>query len=136
MRLTERVIWQAIEKTGIPYKEWTAYKEIGDNPQLHLYLELNDGNRANEEELADAVYEQIKQLDDGLYIYSDLSSFEDLIEFTPIRVTLLPSGTFSNYKNQQIKEGKDLAQLKPPHINPSNKALSMLGVPIEREISN
>jgi hypothetical protein len=51
-----------------------------------------------------------------------------LIEFTPIRVTLLPSGTFSNYKNQQIKEGKDLAQLKPPHINPSDKALSILGV--------
>lgn len=126
MRLTERVIWQAIENTGIPYKEWTAYKEIGDNAQLRLYLELSNGNNVNEEELGKKIYEQIKHLDDGIYVYEDLSSLEKLIDFRPIRVTLLPMGAFSNYKRMRVAEGKGIAHLKPPHINPSDKVLSIL----------
>jgi len=35
MRFTEKMIWQAIENTTIPYKDWTARKEIIDaNPTL------------------------------------------------------------------------------------------------------
>jgi len=128
MRLTEKVIWQAIENTDIPYKDWTAHKEIGEAAKLHLYLELDDGYSSSEENVAAIIYQQIKALDDGLYIYKDLDSLEKLIDFKPIEVTLLPAGAFANYKNQQIAEGSELAQMKPPHINPSDRALSLLGV--------
>ncbi len=126
MRLTERVIWQAIENTKIPYRDWTARKEIGETPKLHLYLELDDNYIASEKDVATAVYEQIKKLDDGLYIYKDLASLERLIGFKPIEVTLLPAGVFANYKAQRQIEGAELVHLKPPHINPSDKVLSLL----------
>jgi len=76
--------------------------------------------------VATAVYEQIKRLEDGLYIYKDLASLERLIGFKPIEVTLLPTGVFTNYKNQRQAEGAELVHLKPPHINPSDKVLSLL----------
>jgi len=126
MRLTERVIWQAIERTKIPYRDWTAHKELGETPQLHLYLELDNNYVASEEDVATAVYEQIKKLDDGLYVYKDLPSLERLIGFKPIEVTLLPAGTFSNYKVQRQAEGAELVHLKPSHINPSDKELYLL----------
>ena len=126
MRLTERVIWQAIENTKIPYRDWTARKEVGETAKLHLYLELDDNYIATEEDVAIAVYEQIKKLEDGLYIYKDLASLERLIGFKPIEVTLLPTGVFTNYKNQRQAEGAELVHLKPPHINPSDKVLSLL----------
>ncbi|UCC17376.1 MAG: GH3 auxin-responsive promoter family protein, partial [Dehalococcoidales bacterium] len=133
MRLTERVIWQAIENTGISYKEWTAHKEIGENAQLRLYLELSSGNHTSEEELGEKIYDQIKRLEDGIYIYEDLSSLESLIDFRPIKVTLLPTGAFSNYKRMSITEGKGIAHLKPPHINPSNNMLSLMGIKTTEE---
>ncbi len=121
MRLTERVIWQAIENAKIPYREWTAHKEVGGTAKLHLYLELDADYIASGEDVATAIYEQIKRLDDGLYIYKDLAVLEGLIGFKPIEVTLLPEGAFANYKNQQLAEGADLAHMKPPHTNPSKR---------------
>ena len=130
IRLTERVIWQAIENTNIPYQDWTARKEVGETPKLHLYLELKDNYIASEKGVATAVYEQIKRLDDG-FIHQDLASIERLVDFKPIEVTLLPEGAFANYIAQRRAEGADLAHLKPPHINPSDKVLSLLGAKVE-----
>jgi len=126
MRLTERVIWQAIENTKIPYRDWTAHKEIGRIPKLRLYIEIKDNYITTEQYVATAVYEQIKRLEDGLYVYKDLESLESLIDFKPIDVTLLPEGAFTNYKAYRQTEGASLAQLKPPHVNPSEEALSLL----------
>lgn len=127
MRLTERVIWQAIENAGIPNRGWMVRKETGETPKALLYLELGDGYTASEESLAAAIYEQIKKIDDGLYVYKDLSSLEKLIDFRPIEVTLLPKGAFASYKARQLAGGATLAQMKPPHVNPSDKVLSLLG---------
>jgi len=128
MRLTEKVIWQAIEGTGIPYVDWTARKEIIDNRSiLHIYFEPKDNYIASEEGMAAAVYEQIKRLNDGFFIHGDIESIEKLIEFKPVKVTFLSQGAFSKYIFQQQAEGADLGALKPPHINPSDKVLSMLG---------
>jgi len=126
MRLTERVIWQSIENTGIPYHDWTARKEVEKTSKLHLYLELKDSATASETDIAAAVYRQIKQLDDGLYVYKELESLEKLIGFQPIEVTLLPKGAFSSYKAQRRAEGADMAHMKPPHINPSDSTLAQL----------
>ena len=131
IRLTEKVIWQGIENTGIPYVDWAGRKEVIDGtPVLHLFLELKDNYIASDKGVATAVYEEIKRLDDG-FIHYDLPSMERLIDFKPIGVTLLPEGAFANYMAQREAEGADLAHLKPPHINPSDKVLSWLGARVE-----
>lgn len=126
IRLTEKVIWQAIENTAIPYRDWTARKEIMEgNPALHLYIELKDDYIASEKGIATAVYTQIKKLDDG-FIHYDLSSMEKLIGFKPVEVTILKPGSFDNYMAHRQAEGADLAHLKPPHINPTDSILNVL----------
>jgi hypothetical protein len=131
MRLTERVIWQALENANIPYKDWTARRELGEIPRLHLYVELKDDYFASESSIATAVYEQVKSLDGGSYTYKDLASVEKLIDFKPIEVTILPKGAFANYKARRQAEGAILTHLKPPHINPSQKILSLLSAGAE-----
>jgi hypothetical protein len=138
MRLTERVIWQALENSGVPYAGWMAKKEVtGDNSSLHLYVELsNDDDNISEHEIAYKVYQHIKKIDDGLYVFRELESLENLIHFRPIKVTLLPTGVFHSYKVRQQEKGKSLAHLRPPHINPSEKILSQLGIRNESQSEN
>jgi hypothetical protein len=127
VRLNETVIWKAIENTRIPYVDWTARKEIiAGKPSMHLYIELKENYIASEKGLAAAVYEQIKLLNDG-FIHYDLPSIERLIDYKPITATMLPEGAFSRYAAKRHAEGADLAQLKPPHINPSDDVLALLG---------
>ena len=59
-----------------------------------------------------------------------MASLERLIDFRPIEITLLPKGAFSNYKDQRQAEGASLVNLKPPHINPPEKVLSLLGAKV------
>jgi len=125
IRLTEKVIWQALEKAGIVYEDWTAYKEPGQQV-LRLFLELKDGYQHNEEDIAAAVYEQLtKPNNDEFSLSAVHDDAMDMIGFS-VKVNLLPLGTFANYTAQRQVEGADLAHLKPPHINPSDKVLSLL----------
>jgi len=126
MRLNERVIWEALENTGIPYKEWTAHKEFHDMPRLKLYIELSPGYYTSSQDIADRVYQAIKQLKDGLYVYRDIQSIERLIDFKPIEVSILPSGVFSAYKKVQQRTGALIGDWKPPHINPTRRDLTLL----------
>jgi len=122
-RLTEKVIWQAIENTSIPYEDWVARKQIREKMTLHLFIELKDDCRVNEAEVGAAVEEQLKHLDSSFVAtHSDVGSYLDF----GLEVTLLPKGAFSNYISQRQAEGAELAHLKPPHINPSEKLLSLL----------
>jgi len=131
-RLTEKLIWQAIQNTGIPYVDWTARKEmINDRGALHLSLELKEGYIASEQGVAAAVYEQFKKLDTvyDYNFYKTMGDMEGMLGLKPVVVTLLPQGAFAGYISQRQAEGADLGHLKPPHINPSDKALSLLGAP-------
>ncbi|UCG10720.1 MAG: GH3 auxin-responsive promoter family protein [Dehalococcoidia bacterium] len=125
IRLTEKNIWQAIEHAGIPYVDWTAYKKPGE-AVLNLLIELKDDYRASAEDVATAVYDQIMHSDNDAYTTSE--RHDDLVSMINfgVEVTLLPRGTFANYTAQRQAEGADLAHLKPPHINPSAKVLSLL----------
>ena len=122
-RLTEKVIWQAIENTGIPYEDWVARKEVGENMILHLFIELKDGCQVSEAEVGAAVEEQLKHLDSSFIAFH--SDFGGSIDFG-LEVTPLPKGAFANYISRRRAEGAELAHLKPPHINPSDKVLSLL----------
>jgi len=131
-RLTGRVIEEAVENTGIAYVDWVARKELIDNkPALHLYLEPRDEYIASEEGMAAAIREQFKKLDRKYRcnFYSLIGNMETVLGLKPLEVTLLPQGAFSSYMTQRQAEGTDLGHLKPPHINPSDEMLSLLGAP-------
>ena len=126
------MIWESIENSSIPYKDWTARKEtIGDRAILHLYLELQDNYVASEEAVAATVYGELQKLD-GVYHYNQYSAYSDpetMLGLKPIKVTFLPQGAFARYISQRQAEGADLGTIKPPHVNPSDKVLSQLGAP-------
>jgi len=125
IRLTEKTIWQAVESTGIPYEDWTAYKTPGE-PVLRLLIELKDGYQASEEDVATAIEKQISKADSDPYTTSQAhDDLADMIKFS-VKATLLPHGTFAKYTSQRQAEGADLAHLKPPHVNPSEEVLSFL----------
>jgi len=130
--LTEKLIWEAIENSGIPYVNWTARKEmVEDKPMLHLYVELKDNYIASEKTIAAAVYDEFIKLDSVYHynIYIAYGDPESVLGLKPVQVTLLPQGAFPSYMAQRQAEGADLGHLKPPHINPSDRVLSLLGAP-------
>jgi len=126
IRLTEKSIWQAIENSGIPYRDWVASNNDREEPRMKIYLELDGDYNISEEEAARLLYEQIRILDNGLYVYTEFDSLEQFIEFNPIEVVLLPRGTFANYRRTRQNEGSSIGHLRPPHINPSDEALTLL----------
>lgn len=125
IRLTEKTIWQAVERTAIPYVDWTAYKKAGE-PVLSILIELKDGYERNETDIASAVREEIINSDSDRDTKSLIrGDFAEMINFR-VEVNLLPRGAFASYTARRQAEGADLAHLKPPHINPSEKVLSLL----------
>jgi len=69
---------------------------------------------------------------DSVYHYNIYIAYGDpeaVLGLRPIKATLLPQGAFSSYIAQRQAEGAVLGHLKPPHINPSDEVLSLLGAP-------
>jgi hypothetical protein len=94
-------------------------------------MELGDSYVASEEALAATVYSELQKLD-SVYHYNWYSAYgapETILGMKPIKVTFLPQGAFARYISQRQAEGADLGTIKPPHINPSDKVLSLLGAP-------
>ncbi|MFO7773092.1 MAG: GH3 auxin-responsive promoter family protein [Dehalococcoidia bacterium] len=132
-RLTERIIWEAIENTGIPYIDWTARKETAsDRVALHIYVELRDNYIASEQSIAAAIHDQLKRLS-SRYHYNVYKVFGDMpsaLRLTkPVEVTLLPQGAFSHYTSERRADGVDIGQVRPPHTNPSDEVLASLQTP-------
>ncbi len=119
-RLSEKIIWQAIENTGIQYSDWTVRKELKEKPLLHLYIELRDTSGIDAEQVAASVHLELKKLDDP---YAELESFTGL---RPLTVTVLPPGSFNKYQKKQRDSSADLIHLKPPHLNPADSAIDFL----------
>ena len=118
-RLDERTIWQALANTGLKIVDWCACKEYdGKQSFLRLYTELKE--ESSPERVSALVDEQLKLVDID---YRDIESYLGL---QPIRVTLLPKGTFMRYTERQRAAGADLAHLKPSHISPSETTLNRL----------
>ncbi|MFC2069323.1 GH3 auxin-responsive promoter family protein [Chloroflexota bacterium] len=119
-RLTETIIWKALEKSGIAYEDWTARKELREKPILHLYLEPRASNNLIAGEIATLVEEQLKILDKS---YSELEAYLGL---KPLEVTLIPQGAFNRYALEQQAAGVELGRVKVSHINPSDDVLDLL----------
>jgi hypothetical protein len=132
VRFTEKSIWQALEKSGVDYEDWFAYRIPGEQV-LNLYIELKNGAPIDEKELMKSIYENMIHSDDE---FTSSLTHDDLMNMVgfEINVNLLPVGTFSNYTARRQAEGADLAHLKPPHINPPEKILGVLAPETEKTI--
>ena len=120
-RLTERVIWQAVEDSGVRYADWTARKETeGGQPILHLYVELKEGESREAAEIEDAIGRGLERLD------SDYRNLEEMLGLRPLRVTILPTGAFGRYIADMQAAGADPAHMKPPHMRPSEDIVTKL----------
>jgi len=119
-RISEKAIWQAIENAGLAYEGWTARKESNGVPALHIYIELKEKENTTLTQMTDRIHEELKKLETP---YAELESFTGL---RPLKVTRLPQKTFQLYKERQQGLGVDIAQLKPPHINPDDETIAFL----------
>ncbi len=132
VKLTEKQIWQAIEKSGLAYEDWVAYKVPGESV-MHILIEPKS-SPGNEAALAATIQEQVLDLGKNGYITSGVNEdWRDGLDFG-VEVTFLPQGTFKKYTLQRQSEGADLAHFKPPHLNPPEKVLSQLTAEIEETI--
>ncbi len=120
-RLTEPIVWQALEDTGIPYAEWSAHKgSDGVAPTLHVYLESAGDEHPDAEEAAAALHQALIKNDE------EFRDLDTMLGLKPIRITWLAPGTFRQYREEKQAAGADLGQLKPDHMQPTNEAIAML----------
>jgi hypothetical protein len=119
-RLTEKVIWQSIEETGIVYRDWTARKEYEqDKPIVALYIEPST-EELDRESIEPKIRQNLCNLDPS---FADL---EKSFGINPLRVTILPKGAFARFYKSRLDAGADMAHLKPSHINASDSDLALL----------
>ncbi|OGO17351.1 MAG: hypothetical protein A2Z15_08665 [Chloroflexi bacterium RBG_16_50_11] len=134
IKLSEKQIWQAMEKTGFAYEDWAAYKIPGE-PVLHLLVEpKQDVSEQDKKDFSESIKTAI--VESGRSSYEDSGvqeDWRDTLDFV-VDVTLLNRGTFARYIRIKQEEGADLAHLKPPHINPPEKALNILLADAEETI--
>ena len=119
-QLTENIIWQAIERSGVAYKDWTAFQEVIGKPRIHLYLELKEDGKRKKEDIALGIHQQLSKID------SNYASLESLTGLRPLEVTLLPANAFQDYILMQQASGTELAHFRIPHINPPQSMLDFL----------
>ncbi len=117
--IDEKMVWQAIIRTGIPYEEWSIRKEYIENrPILHLYIEPQDS--VDQEVVESLVRQRLRELNP---FYAD---YESMIEARALQVTLFNRGTFRAYMMAKQAAGADLAHLKPPHMNATDNDITLL----------
>jgi hypothetical protein len=117
-RLTERTILQSLINTKLQLKDWLAIKEISKKEGeafLHIYIEMID-NSLSEPNIEDLVHNALKELD------HDYRDYEQMIGKKPLKVTLVPSGTFSKFK-KFIQSNVD-EPISIPHMNPSTTLMN------------
>ena len=125
IKLTEKQIWQALEKTEIPYEDWVAFK-IPGKPVLHILLETRTELNGAKEHLAKTLEQHIVDSGRSSYTGSGVrEDWRDSLDFG-VEITLLPRGTFARYTAERQAEGADPAHIKPPHVNPPERVISTL----------
>ena len=119
-RLTERTIWYAIERSGIPYEEWICRKELeNEDPVLKLWIELRE-QTVDEAEVKRAIHENLRKLD------TDYHDLEDMLGYNPLWVILLSPGTFQRYALNRQAAGVEPAHFKPRHFAHSDAVLNLV----------
>lgn len=117
--IDERMVWRAINETGIEYHDWAIRKETRDGePILKLYVE--PAAPMDKETIRHRVHEALKGINS---FYAD---YDAMIQKPALDVTVLKPGTFQAYMLEKQAAGADLAHLKPPHMNASDEVIETL----------
>lgn len=118
-RLTELNVWQAIADAQFGYTDWVARKEYdGSQVLLHLYIEPK--SEVNVDEIRERISANLARLNE------DYAALKPVWNLDPLRISLLPPGSHQAFLEQRLREGADLAQLKPPHMNPPDAVMELL----------
>ena len=118
--LTERSLWQAFGQLGVGTVDWVARKEFGldhGHAVLHMYVE---GQHLEPERLQADLHDAL------IETHEEYASFSSIMEFNPLRVTLLAPGTFQGYLEEKQAQGADLGHFKPPRMQPADQILGRL----------
>ena len=119
--IDEKLLLRALADVGIPYVEWTIRKEFRQaQTYLHLYIEFPEGSRVNAQEFRDRLDARLKELN------PEYSHVEGMLGYSPLEVTVLRPGSFDRFIQQRLREGADLAHLKPARIQASDEAIALL----------
>jgi len=119
--ITEKDIWQALEKSDLDYYEWIARKELKDDKSyLHLFIELKT--------VTDLKSGQIEaRIDSALQeINSDYNDLVSMLDYSAVKISMLNPGAFGLYMDYQQSQGADLAHTKPPHMKPTQEQMKKL----------
>jgi hypothetical protein len=121
VRFSEKVIWKAIEGTGIDYFDWVARKEIIEGePALHIYIEVKPDAAITETDV-------MALLDKHLSLQvKDFKDYKTMFNHNPLKVSIIKPGSFSSYMEAQQRAGADLGHYKPPHMQPSDQVMERL----------
>ena len=111
LEISEKKIWQALLNSGIKYEDWFLVAEEANGKNLlHLYIELKNGLGTEIEQLIFKSKVPIEVDARSLPYTPDI----------PLKVTILPRGTFQRYKKEKESVGFDSACFKAAHINPQD----------------
>lgn len=110
-RITKQLVGDALKIERISQDAWTACKEYGDtSPYLRLYIEKDE--TLTEEDMYSKINNRMKALD------GDYNDVHELLGHDPLKITYLPIGTFSKFKEENGNEMKK--------INPSQEDVTLL----------
>ena len=110
-RITKATIDKAVKIGKLPVQEWVACKQYEDKePVLHIYLEMK--GEINNQEVKDILHESLKESD------SDYKDIHTLLGKDPLRITLLPTGSFDEFERK-----RDNTITK---MNPSQQCIEVL----------
>jgi hypothetical protein len=120
VRLTELMIWQAVEASGVAYVDWTACKEYSEGQgYLAIYIESRDDG-VDTAQLHDRIRQALREMD------SEYVDAESILKMDFLRVALLPHGAFDRFIEARRRTGADVAHIKPPRMQISDAELNLL----------
>ena len=118
-RIDERTIWMALEDAKIKYEEWMAIKEIEqEHPVLHIYISTDSEEHGDEMKVK--LHKSLRKFDSS---YADL---EDMLDWDPLRLSLLPLGIFERWQQERVAAGADPAFVKEQRMQPPEGAVKRI----------
>jgi hypothetical protein len=119
--ITEKDIWNALEKTQTDYREWVARKEVKEGQAyLHIFVEMDENSSLDKDTLSTSLNTALKEVN------SDYKDMDEMLGYNALKVSLLNPGAFGVYMDYQKSQGADLAHTKPPHMKPTQKQMEKL----------
>jgi hypothetical protein len=113
-RITEKSIGEAISLSKLPISDWLAKKEYthDNTPFLHLYAEIDPSFQLSHAVVIDLFVEQLTTY--FKYFDSDYSDLKKLLNMDPLKFTVIPFGSISEYEQ---KSGNKVRRINPDVVD-------------------